>query len=163
MQFSKFGIFLKAHSRKWVIAIIVIVLSFFAGVTYHTRNDPFSALRGEYVWSADEVGKIAAFARVVREAKENSAMANTPTVVRGTIVERSNGGVTVALAQSGAASASGTRLVHTPKETLIGVSIFGDEKDLAAGSSVTIIGTENSDGSITASAIQVVSRTQKQE
>jgi hypothetical protein len=67
----------------------------------------------------------------------------------GSIVSSDSNSITVKL------SSGGTKIVLYSPSTVIAVSKTGSASDLTTGQDVTVTGTANSDGSITASRIQV--------
>lgn len=69
--------------------------------------------------------------------------------VRGQIISVDNNSITVKLADGS------TKIVVLSSSTMIGKSTVGTVSDLANGANVTIFGTTNSDGSVTAQNVQV--------
>jgi hypothetical protein len=69
--------------------------------------------------------------------------------VTGSIVAQDSGSITVKLADGS------TKIVLVPGSATIGVSQPGTASDLAVGKDVTVIGATNSDGTVTATQIQM--------
>jgi hypothetical protein len=69
--------------------------------------------------------------------------------VRGQIISADNNSVTVKMMDGS------TKIVILSSNTMIGKTTSGSASDLTNGSNVTVFGTTNSDGSITAQNVQV--------
>jgi len=70
-------------------------------------------------------------------------------VVRGQIIKADNNSVTVKLTDGS------TKIVILGSSTMIGKTTTGSTTDLTDGSTVTVFGNTNSDGSVTAQNIQI--------
>lgn len=79
--------------------------------------------------------------------------------VFGTIIAKDATSITVKLggpnATSTNGSATGTRIVLLSNSTEIGKFVTGSTSDLTAGESVSVSGSANGDGSLTADSIQI--------
>ena len=80
--------------------------------------------------------------------------------VLGQIIAKDATSITVALRTGGAAgssatAATGTKIVFYTDQTPVVKTVNGTPDDLAVGTQVVIMGSANSDGSVTASSIQV--------
>jgi hypothetical protein len=74
----------------------------------------------------------------------------------GTIVAKDATSITVQLMTgTSTTSGSGSKIVLYSAGTQIGKMVAGTSADLAVGTNVTVSGTANSDGSITAQSIQI--------
>lgn len=69
--------------------------------------------------------------------------------VRGQIISVDNNSITVKM------SDGSTKIVILSSSTVIGKSTVGSVSDLANGANVTVFGTTNSDGSVTAQNVQI--------
>ena len=77
------------------------------------------------------------------------AGANGGMAVRGTIISADSSSITVKLPDGS------TKIVILSSTTMIGKATTGSASDLTNGANVTIFGTTNSDGSVTAQNVQV--------
>lgn len=74
----------------------------------------------------------------------------------GTIVAKDATSITLQLMTgTTSTSLSGSKIVLYDSSTQIGKTVAGSPTDLAVGTNVTVSGTANSDGSITAQSIQI--------
>ena len=74
----------------------------------------------------------------------------------GTIISKDATSITVQLMTGTSTTAgSGSKIVLYDTSTQIGKMVAGSGADLAVGTNVTVSGTANSDGSITAQSIQI--------
>ena len=69
--------------------------------------------------------------------------------IRGNIIAQDNGSITVKLDDGS------TKIVLMPESATIAVAQTGTASDLAVGKDVTVIGATNSDGTVTATQIQI--------
>lgn len=76
--------------------------------------------------------------------------------VTGTIVSNSNNEITIQLPEATTTdTTTGSKIVILEDSTQITKTVSGSSTDLTTGSNVVVSGTSNSDGSITASSIQI--------
>jgi hypothetical protein len=79
--------------------------------------------------------------------------------VFGTVISKDENGITVQLGGPNATStngnASGTRIVLINGSTQVTKMASGSAADLSVGTGVTVMGTANSDGSLTAQSVQI--------
>lgn len=113
-----------------IVAIIALVVGggagFFGGMQYQKGQTP---ARGQFV------------AR--RFGGANS------TIIRGQVLSKDSNSVTVKL-QDGS-----TKIVILSNSTTVAKSSLGTADDIANGNNITVVGTSNSDGSVTAADVQV--------
>lgn len=130
--------------KNQVIGSVIILLvvaggSFYAGKSMATSATPAAGTRGAYAGS----GGAAGFAGRAGARAGGGFTA-------GTIVSSGNGSISIQQ-QNG----SSTEIVLISPSTMILKSVAGTATDLAAGAQVTVTGTTNSDGSLTAASVQI--------
>jgi hypothetical protein len=125
-----------------VVAVILIAGSFYGGMKYgETRRVSIFANRG---------GNFAATAGGAGEARGGFAGAGRGGgAVAGEIISQDATGITVK-AQDGS-----SKIVLIGGSATISKQAEGSISDLAVGKTVTVVGTANSDGSITAESVQL--------
>jgi hypothetical protein len=119
-----------------VIAIVVGVLAFMAGVKYQESKRP--SFNGQFL--GRQGGR-----QVTGPGGNRSGF--RPVV--GEIIASDDTSVTVKT-QDGS-----TKIIILSAATEINKAAKGDKGDLSSGSRVMVVGTENSDGSVTAQSIQL--------
>jgi Domain of unknown function (DUF5666) len=129
-----------------IIGILVVGGGgFYAGTKYQASQTPASRFTGG-------AGTFAGRTGTGRGGAGNGA-------VFGTVIAKDSNGITVELGGPNATStngtASGTRIVLVNSSTQVGKMVSGSANDLSVGTSVTILGTPNSDGSLTATSVQI--------
>ncbi len=120
-----------------IVAILVGTGGFYSGMQYAASQPPAARVAGTFAGrgGAGHAGGGATF---------------------GTIISAGNGSITVQLPAATSSSAStGTKIVLFNASTQIGKMVVGTQNDLSVGTNVVVSGTANSDGSITASSIQI--------
>lgn len=115
---------------------------FYAGMQYQAGKTPSRA--GGAFAGGNFAGRIAGAGS--RTAGAGGAF--------GTIIAKDATSITVQLSM-GTSTASGSKIVLYDTSTQIGKMVTGSTNDLAIGENVTVSGTPNSDGSITAQNIQI--------
>ncbi len=76
--------------------------------------------------------------------------------VSGEVISQDSQSITIKLKDTGKAElSSGTKIIFFSSSTQVMKTSTGSTNDIAVGSSLTITGTPNSDGSITAQSIQI--------
>jgi hypothetical protein len=124
-----------------VVAVILIAGSFYGGMKYgETRRVSIFANRG---------GNFAATAGGAGEARGGFAGAGRGGAFAGEIISQDSSGITVK-AQDGS-----SKIVLIGGSATISKQAEGSISDLAVGKTVTVVGTSNSDGSITAQSVQL--------
>jgi len=133
-----------------VILLIVAVGSFYAGQHYTGRG---VAARGGYAAGMGmQAGQGGAAGFAGRTSGGQAGRAGAPgagALISGSIVSTDADSVTVALA------GGGSEVVYLSASTTVMKSDAGTASDLAAGQNVAITGAKNSDGSVSASSIQI--------
>ena len=125
----------------WVIIVIVVgVGAFFGGSAY-----------GKSQVAATSSGFAGASARGTFAGRGfgGSTGSSAGTATSGTILSTSGTSITVQL------KTGSTQIVFVSTSTPIMKTTSGSLSDLAPGDQVTVIGTSNSDGSLTANSIQL--------
>ena len=120
------------------IAVAVIVGSggFFGGIQYQKSKSPFSDLQKRFQEAGVPGG--------IPNANRNGGGFTT-----GEIISKDEKSITVKLRDGG------SKMVFFSGSTEIVKSVSGSGDDLQSGEQVSVSGTQNSDGSITASLIQL--------
>ncbi len=125
-----------------VVAIIIIGGgAFYAGTVYGKSN---SGARGNFA-AGQFPGGAAGFTN-----RSGGTRGGTAGFTAGEIVSSSNGSISIKM-QNG----SSTEIVLVGANTQILKSATGAVNDLTVGSNVTVTGTPNSDGSLSAASIQI--------
>ena len=123
------------------VAIVVGVGGFFAGTKYQKNKTP------EFAKNLPEN-----FEQMRRGQMEHISNNDSTTTVRGEIISMDDSSVTVKL------SDDSSKIVIFSDSTSINVSEEGSAENLSEGTEVMVIGQTNSDGSVTASNIQIGTR-----
>lgn len=132
-----------------ILIIVFAAAGFYGGVMYQKNQRP-SFAGGAGGFAGRRFGGAGGPGGFAGGAGANGA-ARTP--VRGKIVSTSNGSITVKL-QNGS-----SKIVDLNGQTKINKTTSGTVSDLKTGTSVTAIGTTNSDGSVTADDVIIGSGT----
>jgi len=125
-----------------VIAVIIVGLSFWLGFHYGQGQNKIVAL--------DRQG----FNQNPRTGARGSMNGG---FISGSILARDDKSLTVELRNGGNKDSQnvGSKIVLFSPTTSIDKSVTGTSTDLAVGNQVTVIGTTNPDGSISATSIQI--------
>jgi hypothetical protein len=118
------------------IAVVLIGVSFYAG-TKHGQKSGLASMRGQF--PAGQMGGARAGAR----------FASGGGVVMGSILSKDATSMTV----QGRDGSS--KIILYSGSTQIAKSAAGTADDVAVGTQVSVIGTQNPDGSVTAQSIQI--------
>ncbi len=149
--------------KRWLVAVVIIAViavgvgAFFGGKASGGTPSPQEALKVLTNLTAAQRQSLFANGSGLgqlfggtRGAGAGAGPANgSGGFTTGTIVSSDSNSVTVKL------SDGSTKIVLYAPSTVIAVSKTGSSSDLTAGQDVTVTGTANSDGSITATRIQV--------
>jgi len=121
----------KIHMITAPIAVVIIVaLSFYLGMNYGKgQNTKPSFANGNF---------------------QGARNARGGNFISGDIISKDNNSITVQLP-----TGSGSKIIFYSGTTQINKSASGTADDLSKGTSVSVTGTTNSDGSITAQSIQI--------
>ena len=136
------------NKNAWIVVVVVALVvgggGFYAGTTYQANQTPANRFAGGAGTFAGRTG--------TRGGAGNGA-------VFGTVIAKDSNGITLELGGPNATStngtASGTRIVLINDSTQVGKMVAGTANDLSVGTSVTVAGTPNSDGSLTATSVQI--------
>ena len=123
-----------------VVAVVVAIGLFFGGVAYGKSSA--GGARGGQFGQAGQFGARAGGATGARGARGGN-------VVAGEVLSKDATSVTIKT-QDG-----GSKIVLTASSTSVMKAATGSLADVAVGGTVTVIGTANSDGSVTAQSIQL--------
>ena len=141
---------------KKYIAVIVVVLAvgigaFYGGMMYgKSQSCAQSTLRNSLPGGQNFGGQNFQRGTTGRNGGAGGGL------ISGQIIAKDNQSITVEFRNSSStSSASSTKIVFLSGSTPIMKSVNGTADDLTPGTNVTITGTANSDGSITAQSIQI--------
>ena len=131
--------------KNWITLIIVAVVFAGGGYWYGTNSAQKTTTAG--------AGGFAG-AGFTRGAGRTGAAGGGATF--GTIVATSPTSITIQMPNSTSTTATtGSKIVLYDTSTMIAKTVAGSSNDLTVGTAVTVAGTANSDGSITATSIQI--------
>lgn len=126
----------KAKIKKVVIVLVIVALSFFAGMQYaksvNTSKGGFAGGQGGGRFRGSTNGGGATMGEVLSKD------------ATGITIKPRNGG---------------SQIILVGPSTQVSKSVAGSPDDVKVGSNVMIVGTQNTDGSFTASSIQLRSGT----
>lgn len=125
-----------------VIAVVLVGAGFGGGYAFAKSQNP--ARDGFAAGANFQGGQFAA-----RGAVGASSMRGGGNFIAGEILSKDASGVTIKM-QDGS-----TKIILIGSSAQINKNAVGNMDDLAAGTNVTITGTTNSDGSVTAQAVQI--------
>jgi hypothetical protein len=129
-------------------ALIIGGGSFYGGMQY--ENSMRASQRGQFA-AGQGLGRTGGTA--------GRFAGGTGNFVAGTILSSDASGITLQLGGQGASSTNngqtGSKIILVNSSTEIGKFVSGSKSDLSAGQSVMVQGTQNSDGSISATNIQI--------
>lgn len=132
-------------SKQWVSLIVVAVIfgggGFFGGIKYQQSKTPAVAARnGQFAGSAGAGG----FA-----GRRLGGAAGGGSFVSGSVLSSGSGTMTVKN------MAGGSQIVILAPSTQYRKAVDGSAGDITVGSQVTVTGSTNADGSLTAQSVQI--------
>ena len=127
-------------NKKYIILSVIAALvigggAFYGGMVYARSSAPVAPTASAFA--------------AARAGRTGGAGARAGGALSGQILSKDATSVTVE------ASDGSSKIVFYGDSTRIGLTTDGTSDDLTTGSNVTIVGTTNTDGSVTASMIQV--------
>ncbi len=123
-----------------IVAVVLIGVSFFGGVKYD-----------QYATSAARASRTGAFAgRTVGAGGIGGIARGGNTFAMGTILSKDANSITVQMSDG-----SGSTIAFLTASTTVMQTTAGTIGSLAVGQTITITGTKNSDGSLSANSIQL--------
>ena len=134
------------NKNSWIVAIIIVIIGaggFYAGMQYQAGKAPTGQFAGAAGTRAGFAGRV-------------GSPSGTGGATFGTILSVSPTSITVQLPASTSTSATtGTKLVLYDASTQIQETQAVPTSSLVVGESVTVAGTANPDGSVSATSIQI--------
>jgi hypothetical protein len=131
-----------------VVGLIVVGLSFWGGMKYSNSKNPSSqfANRGQNGFNQNGEMRIG-------QGTRNGLNGG---LVNGEIISKDDKSITVKLRDGGSASTQGgSKIVFFSPTTEVEKTVDGSIVDIIIGKQVTIMGTANPDGSVSATSIQI--------
>ena len=129
------------NTKQWVILIVVAVIfaggGFFGGIKYQASKTPAVAARTGAAGAPGFAGRRGA----------GGAVAGS--FINGSVLSVSGSTITVKL------TSGGSQVAVLAPSTQYRKAVDGTSADVTVGSQVTITGTTNSDGSLTAQSVQI--------
>jgi len=142
--------------KKYIAAIVIVLAvgigAFYGGMMYgKSRSSAQSTSRNSLPGGQNFGGQ-----NFQRGTMGRNGGAGGGGFISGQIISKDSQSITVEFRNgSSTASASSTKIIFLSNSTPITKSVSGTADDLAVGVNVSIVGTTNSDGSITAETIQI--------
>jgi hypothetical protein len=132
-------------SKQWVTLVVVAVIfaggGFFGGIKYQAAKTPAVAARtGSFAGGAGAAGGF---------ARRGAGGAAAGSFVNGQVLSSGSNSITVKN------MAGGSQIVILAPSTQYRKAVDGSASDVTVGSMVTVTGTTNSDGSLTAQSVQI--------
>ena len=125
---------------KIILSIVIILVvaggSFYGGVLYGKNQKSAAAASGSF--------------QAFRGSRAGAAGTAGTSIFSGDIIGKDSSSITLQLPNN-----SGSKIIFYSTATQIGKMTSGTPDDLTNGTSVSIMGTTNSDGSVTANSIQI--------
>lgn len=135
------------NSQYAIVAVLLIVVgagAFYGGMQYQKSQSP-SFVRGAGNFQRGAAGQ-GAQAGAAGNARFQGGAGGGAS---GSILSMDDKGITLKLRDGG------SKIVYFSASTTVGKIDTGSKDDLKAGDNVTVMGTSNPDGSITASMVQI--------
>ena len=130
----------KKNTTVYVVSAVLIIIAFFGGMMYG-KSSVSTGGNGSFAAGGGPGGN---FGGRTRGGANGGA-----GITSGDILSMDNQSMTVQL------RAGGSKIVFLSASTTVQKQTEGTRADLKVGTSVTAIGTPNSDGSITAQSVQI--------
>lgn len=134
---------MKTHIIWLVIVIVVGVASFFGGMKYQQSKTPAATARTGQFGGAGG-GAAGGFTR-----RTGAGGSSAGSFVNGQVLSVASNNITVKN------MAGGSQIVILAPSTAYRMAVDGTASDVTVGSMVTVTGTTNSDGSLTAQSVQI--------
>jgi pectate lyase len=131
----------KKNVNNLVILVVVALISFYGGTLYSKSQTP---ARGQFPNINSVTGQFPGMG-----GTRGATGARGGGVTAGDIIAKDATSITVK-AQDGS-----TKIVLVSGSTQVAKSTTGTEADLTIGTNVTVIGSANADGSVTAQSVQI--------
>lgn len=142
------------NSKQWIILVVVAVVfaggGFFGGMKYQASKTPTVAARSGATGASGAYGAAGGFAGRRTGAGGGSGAGS---FLNGQVLSVNGTTMTVQL------TGGGSQIVVLAPSTQYRKAVDGTSADLTVGSQVTITGSTNSDGSLTAQSVQIRSAT----
>jgi hypothetical protein len=127
-------------SKKNIIIILIVALIIIAGTAFY----------GGMVYGKSQNARPAFNATNFQGLRGSRTSANGASLISGNILSTDSSSITLQLPNSG-----GSKIIFYSSSTQINKFTSGTAADLTSGTTVSITGTTNSDGSVTAQSIQI--------
>ena len=124
------------------VGVIVASVIFYGGMKYAQANAATSGVRTAFGQNAQARG-------MGQTGLRQAAGGVRGGLIAGDIISKDGTGITIKLRDGG------SKIVFTATSTKVLKSVEGAPEDLSVGAMVTVEGTANADGSVTAQAIQI--------
>ena len=121
------------HIIALIVIIIIIAGSFYGGMLYSKNQNARSFNNGTFQTRINRAGGV-----------------NGSNFISGNIISKDSSSITLQIPNNG-----GSKIIFYSGTTQISKFAAGTADDLATGTTVSVTGTTNSDGSITAQSIQI--------
>jgi hypothetical protein len=119
-----------------VIILVVAGGAFYGGMLYGKSQNPKASFAG--------------FAGTSFQTRVNRTSASGSSFISGNIISKDSSSITLQMP-----TGQGSKIIFYSDATQIAKTTAGTADDLSTGTSVSLTGTANSDGSITAQSIQI--------
>ncbi len=119
-----------------IIALILVGVSFYGGMKYQSSKNP----RGNFMMAGNFNGE---------QMGGRGGVRGSTGMIIGNIISKDSNGITVQMRDGG------SKIVLITNETQVMKTTTGTKEDLSVGKEISGTGAVNSDGSITATSIQL--------
>ena len=124
----------KSKIISGIVILLIVAGSFYGGMFY----------------GKSQASLLAATARANFASRGNRTGASGANFISGNIISKDSNSITLNLN-----STAGSKIIFYSDATQINKMVTGTSDDLSAGTSISVTGTTNSDGSLTAQSIQI--------